>query len=69
MTQRTVRTAQLDRNRSDIDLQIDFTRLDSSALRRRVCELRTIGFPDRSIAHMTGLGVIDVRRVLSHRSA
>jgi hypothetical protein len=48
---------------------VDFTRLGSIELRRRVRELRTVGLPDRTIADLTGLGVIDVRRILGERAA
>ena len=47
---------------------VDFTWLASIELRRRVRELRTAGLPDRTIADLTGLGVIDVRRILGERA-
>lgn len=45
--------------------RITSTRLDADEPLRRVRGLRAAGFTDHSIAALTGLGVIDVRRLLA----
>lgn len=61
MTARTVRTVpQSQRNMPD------FTDLTESQARRRVAELAAMGFPEISIALMTGWSVTDVRRALGN---
>ena len=43
----------------------DLTALDAIETRRRIRELAAHGYPERTIAELTGLDLVDVRRALS----
>ena len=47
----------------------DFTSLDCPSARRRVCELIHIGFPDATVAALTGWSITDVRRTMGDHLA
>jgi hypothetical protein len=47
----------------------DFTRMDCQSARRHVCELIHIGFPDATVAALTGWSIGDVRRAMGDRLA
>lgn len=43
----------------------DLTALDAIETRRRIRELAAHGYPEQTIAELTGLDLVDVRRALS----